>query len=174
MRIAVIYKSKTGNAKKFAEMIAKELNADLFSSNMIHVERLFNYDTIIFGGGLYVRGVYGLRNIVNNLDMLQGKNIIVFATGATTPSKDHVNQVLRTNFTEKQLQHMKVFYLHTGLDHSRLSLYDKLAIKFMKRKLEKKASRTEEEESLLRAYRNTIEFNNAEAVQPLVDYVKEL
>lgn len=174
MRIAVIYKSRTGNARRFAEMIAEELNADLFSSNKFHIERLFTYDTIIFGGGLYARGVYGLRNIINNLDVLGNKNLIVFATGATTPTKQQVDTVLKNNFSERLLSRFKVFYLHTGINHNKLSWVDKMYIRMMKRRLERKQSRTDEENSLLTAYTNTMYYDEEATVKPIIEYVKGL
>ncbi len=174
MRTVVIYKSRTGNARKYAEMIASHLGADLFNSGQIHVERLFSYDTIIFGGGLYVRGIYGLRNLVNNLDLLKDKNIIVYATGATHPKSQDVNSVMRSNFTEEQLKHMKFFYLHSEVNYEMLSFGDKLMISIIKFRLKNKKNRTKEQDGLLEAYAGKHTHDKTECIKPVLDYVSSL
>ncbi len=57
MRSIVIYKSQTGFTQKYAEWIAEELKADIFDILQVNVEMLQNYDTIIYGGGLYAGGI---------------------------------------------------------------------------------------------------------------------
>lgn len=174
MRTAVIYKSKTGNARKYAELIAEELRADLYSSTQVSVELLFEYDTIVFGGGLYTRGVYGLRKLINNSHMLDGKNLIVFATGAIHPSKQSMDYILHMNFTEKQLEKIKFFYLHSQVNHKKLSFGDKMVLKFMKFKLKNSKSLNVRQSALLEAYESTVNHHRDENVKPLVDYVSSL
>lgn len=51
MKTLVIYSSKTGFVKKYAEWIAEELRADLFPADRAHKSIFRSYDTIIYGGG---------------------------------------------------------------------------------------------------------------------------
>lgn len=50
-KIVVIYKSKYGSSKKYAQWIAEEVNGDLFNSSNIKEEKLKEYDIIVYGGG---------------------------------------------------------------------------------------------------------------------------
>jgi hypothetical protein len=43
---------------------------------------LASYDTIIYGGSLYVRGIIGIKLIKENINKLKDKKEVVFATGA--------------------------------------------------------------------------------------------
>jgi hypothetical protein len=54
------------------------------------------YDTIVFGGSLHSVGINGIRLIKNNLDKLRGKNLIVFATGASPDRAEILNKILMT------------------------------------------------------------------------------
>lgn len=65
--IAVIYKSKYGSTKQYAEWISEALKADLFERGNIKYENLYKYKTIIFGGGLYASGIIGFDIIKKNL-----------------------------------------------------------------------------------------------------------
>jgi flavodoxin len=89
MKTLVIYKSKTGFVRKYAEWIAEELRADLFPADRIHKSLYRSYDAVIYGGGLYAGGISGIGHIKNNLADLEGKKVIVFASGAS-PLKIHV------------------------------------------------------------------------------------
>ncbi|NSA18108.1 flavodoxin [Clostridium saccharobutylicum] len=73
MKIVVIYKSKTGFTKKYAEWISKELKADIFKSSKATREMLNEYDTIIYGGSLYASGVIGIKLITKTLISLRIK-----------------------------------------------------------------------------------------------------
>lgn len=46
MKTIVIFKSKTGFVKQYAEWIAEELSGDLYEASKVTAERLTSYDTI--------------------------------------------------------------------------------------------------------------------------------
>jgi flavodoxin len=46
MKTIVIYKSKTGFTKKYAQWIAAELSADLLEAAMVAADKLAAYDTV--------------------------------------------------------------------------------------------------------------------------------
>ncbi|WP_253199588.1 flavodoxin domain-containing protein [Clostridium gasigenes] len=49
----IVYKSKYGSTKVYAQWIAKKLEADIYEVNEVKVDKLLDYNNIIFGGGLY-------------------------------------------------------------------------------------------------------------------------
>jgi len=83
MHTIVIYRSKSGNTRKYAEWIAEELGADLLEASRCGIERISQYDTVVYGGGLYATGINGVKLITNNLRRLKGKKIAVFATAGS-------------------------------------------------------------------------------------------
>ncbi|NLE01149.1 MAG: flavodoxin, partial [Fibrobacter sp.] len=52
-KIIVVYKSKYGTTKRYAEWIAEEVKADLFEQSAVSVEDLLKYDIIVYGGSLH-------------------------------------------------------------------------------------------------------------------------
>ena len=56
-KIAIVYKSKYGSTKKYAQWIAQESSGDLFESSKVKAKKISEYDIIVFGGGLYAGGI---------------------------------------------------------------------------------------------------------------------
>ena len=65
-KIAVIYKSKYGATKRYAGWIALKLDADLYEVSDIGGKDLKDYDTIIYGGPLYIEKIKGIKFLINN------------------------------------------------------------------------------------------------------------
>ena len=99
MKTIVIYKSKTGFTKKYAEWIAEDLSADIFDVSKVTINMLTEYDTMIYGGSLYAVGINGVKFITQNINKLKDKKVVVFATGASPSREEAVNEVRNKNFT---------------------------------------------------------------------------
>lgn len=170
MRCIVIYKSQTGFTKKYAEWIAEELTADLFHVSDVNIGKLKNYDTIIYGGGLYAAGINGIKLITDNTSILEGKKLIVFATGASVGRAEEIDEVRNKNFTAEQQKFIKFFYLRGGFNYKNLSFFNKILMTFLKLKLKKKKDLTSDEKGMLAAYDHPIDFCKKKNIQELIDY----
>ena len=89
----VIYKSKTGFTKRYAEFIAEDLDAEIYELQEIKIEDINKYDTIVYGGGLYAGSINGIDFINKNIDNFKKHKIIVFATGLCTGNNDEINKI---------------------------------------------------------------------------------
>lgn len=176
MKAVVVYKSKTGFVKKYAEWIAQELSADLFEASAITIDKLKEYDAIVYGGGLYIAGINGVKMITQHLDMLKGKKIAVYATGLSPERPEAMRDVTSKNFTPEQLQHIRFFYLRGGFDSSKHSLYYKMLMKLLEWSLKFKQKRkkvlTSDELGILDACKNKADFSNKNYIKELVAYIK--
>ena len=114
MKTVVIYKSKSGYTKKYAEWIAEELNCDIKENKNLKLSDIQAYDTIIYGGGLYATMINGIDLIKKNFEQLKDKNIIVYATGSNPGRAEEMNKVWETTFTEEQRNVIHKFYLRGG------------------------------------------------------------
>lgn len=100
--IAVVYKSKYGSTKIYAQWISQETKADLFEGSEIDAEKLSEYDTIIYGGGLYADGISGISIITKNYETLKNKRIVVFTVGiAPTDNDEAFSHIIEKNFQRK-------------------------------------------------------------------------
>jgi len=171
MKTAVIYKSKSGFAKKYAEWIAQALIADIYESSQVNVEILTEYDTVIYGGGLYAVGINGVKLITKNLDKLKGKNVVVFATGASPSREEALCEVRNKNFTSEQQKQIVFYYLRGGFDYSKLKPLDKVLMTLLKWKMKMKTELVPDEIGMLAAYDKPVDFTRRKNIDELVSYV---
>jgi menaquinone-dependent protoporphyrinogen IX oxidase len=168
----VIYKSKSGFVKKYAEWIAAELAADLFEASEVTIDKLAAYDTVIYGGGLYAVGINGVKFITRNLDKLKGKKVVVFASGATPPREEAIHEVRNRNFSVEQQQRIRFFYLRGGFDYDKLKPVDKVLMTLMKWKLKGKKELVADERGMLAAYDHPADFTRKKNIDELIAYVR--
>lgn len=172
MKTIVIYKSKTGFTKKYAEWIAQELSAEIFAASRVTPAVLKSYETVIYGGGLYAGGINGIKLITRNLDKLQRQRVVVFATGASPAREETIDEVRNKNFSPGQQKKIHFFYLRGGFDYSKLGLFDKLLMQLLKKKLQKKANPTTDERGMLAAFKKPVDFTGKKHIRELVAFIR--
>ena len=170
--IAVIYKSKYGTTKQYAEWIAQELNAVILEASAVKPAQLMTYDIVIYGGGLYAGGIDGVKLITKNLC----KNLIVFTVGLAEPATTDYSAILNKNFSKEMLSAVKVFHLRGGMDYKNLNMIHK-GMMAMVRKVESKkdeSERSEEDRMFLDTYGTKLDFLDKSTIKPLIDHVNSL
>ena len=174
MKTLVVYTSISGFTKKYAEWISEALDADLSEAALSSAGELMKYDTIVFGGSLHSVGINGIRLIKNNLDKLRGKNLIVFATGASPDRAEIPDEIIRKNFQEAERKSIKFFYLRGGFDFGKLDFPNKILMTLLKWKLLSKRDKSPDERGMLAAYSRPLDFTRKEHIAALVRYAKSL
>lgn len=173
-KAVVIYKSKSGYTKTYAEWISEALQCDLKYAEHLTIEQIQDYDIIIYGGGLYAVGINGISLIKNNLNKLEDKNIVVWATGCSPGHKEQLKEVWDYNFTQEQQKTLKMYYLRGGFDYTKLRPGDKLLMKMLKMKLNHMKEQTEDSMGMLKAYDVPEYHCSKDKIADLVEYVKTL
>lgn len=172
MEAIVVYRSKTGFVKKYAEWIAQELSIKAVPGEKIDVGDLKDYDTVIFGGGLYAGGINGIKLVKRTLEVYDDKRIILFSTGASPGRGEEIEEVWNKAFTNDERKKIRLFYLRGGFDYDKLGMKDKMLMKLLKKKLESKKERTEDEQGMLDAYDDPVDFTNRDNIKELIELVK--
>lgn len=174
-KTVVIYKSNYGGTETYAQSIAKTLSADLFCESEVDVEKLFEYDTIVFGGGLYASGINGVSLITKNFEKLKDKNLIVFTVGlAETSDKRTFVPIIKKCFTDKMIEKIVVFNLRGGIDYKRLNLIHRAMMAMLKTMISRKKELSNEEKQMIETYGGKVDFTDIKTIEPLVEYVKNL
>lgn len=173
MRILVVYKSRTGFTEKYAQWISEDLSAELFKVHEIDIDKMLEYDVIIYGGGLYASGIGGVKLITKNLDKLNGKKIVVFGCGATPPREKDIIEIKKANFEEEQIDKLTFFYLRGGFDYSKLSPVFKIIMTLFKIKLKSDAKSNPDAKGMLASYEKPMDFTRKSNIEPLINHIKE-
>jgi menaquinone-dependent protoporphyrinogen IX oxidase len=176
LKTIVIYKSKSGFVRRYAEWIAEELSADLVENTKVNSAIFTGYDAVIYGGGLYESGINGVKLITDNLDKLGGKRVAVFASGASPARKEALDHIIGHNFTAEQLKQLKFFYLRGGFDYSKLTAIDKMLMTLLKLKMSWKKKQNKkllpDEIGMLSAYEKPVDFVKRDHIKELVAYIR--
>jgi menaquinone-dependent protoporphyrinogen IX oxidase len=178
--IAVVYQSKYGATRKYAEWIAEGLTCDLFEGKDIKADNLEPYDTIILGGGLYAGGVNGIKILTKNFSKFSGKNLVLFTCGLADPfdpvNTDNIKKSLNKVLTEEMQDKIKLFHLRGAIDYSKLSPVHRAMMSFACKMIEKKdqSSLTDEDKGMLASYGKNVDFIDKETILPLINYIRDL
>ena len=162
----VIYKSKTGFTKRYAQWIKEDLNCDMVSYDKGVSLSFDSYDTVIFGGGFYAGKINGLNQFKKNLSKLEGKKIIVFATGAAPAEAPDTQNSLRKNFTDAEWSKIKAFYMQSGLCYEKMGTKDKMMMAGLRTILKMSKSSAE----ALKAIQKSFDVTKKDAIKALVEY----
>jgi len=172
MRAIVVYASKTGFVEKYAKWLAEEISAKAVRSEDSRIEDLEEFDTIIFGGGLYAGGINGIKLVKKALERFDDKRIAMFITGASPGREEEIDEVWDRNFTKEEQSRMGMFYLRGGFDYEKLGIKDRMLMTLLKKKLESKKELTEDEAGMLAAYDEPVDFTDRENIKDILSYVK--
>lgn len=171
--IAVIYKSKYGTTKKYAGWIALRLDADLYELSDVRSKDLDNYDTIIYGGPLYVGKIKGINFIIDNYEKISNKNIIVFTIGMESDNEKSRDSIIKGNFEENISQNIKLYHFKGAFNYQELNFIDKILMRFMKKNLESKSKRelTDDDKNVLKGFEERVDLSDKKYINELTDYV---
>lgn len=181
MKTIVIYASKTGYTRQYAEWIRDALGCDLKEASSIRSGDFKEYDTVIYGGGLYAGGVNQIRLIKDHFDQLKEKNLVVWATGLSPERAETSEQVWNQNFSPEQQEKIQAFYLRGGFDFGKLGIRDQILMRMFKIMIKNKSKHkdsgdveAEDMAGILKSFDTPVNFCCRESIDPLVKYVRSL
>ena len=103
MKALIIYKSKTGFTKWYAEFIAKEMDGNLMDLKEVTTEIMSGYDVVVYGGGLYAGMINGYKKAKEMFEKSSANRFILFATGGTpNESTKEIEEVWKNNLSAEE------------------------------------------------------------------------
>ena len=174
MKTIVVYKTKYGSTKTYAEWIAEELSCEAVDVKDADIQKLSEYDTIIYGGGLYAEVINGVSIITKNLDKLKDKKIAVYTTGITPLDcrAYYDTYVIEKNFKNGVPENVKLFNFLGKMKMEELSFVHKAALKTLKKIMSGKKNPTEMEKLLVELCDADGDFSNKDDIKELISYIK--
>ena len=103
MNGVILYQSKYGATKRYADWLSEETGFQCIETRKADINEIVTYDTIILGGGLYASGIAGLSFLKKYISKLTGKKIIVFCCGASPYEENAFQQIKEHNFKDRTL-----------------------------------------------------------------------
>jgi len=170
----VIYISKYGHTKKYAQWLAEELNADICNGKDLKSSMLNNYSTIVFGSGLYAGTSKAALLIAKHFEQLKDKKVALFTCGLFDVSKESniagINKALDKVITPEIRSKIEIFHLRGGIDYGKLSFIHKMMVKMPYSQIMKKPEneRTDEEREFLATYGQKVDFSDRKMLEAVI------
>lgn len=167
MQTIVIYNSKTGFTKRYAEWIAKASGAACLPLSGAKRKDLTGYDAIVFGSWACAGSIKDVDWFTENMDRWKGKKLIVFCVGASPVTPD-VEKSLASNFNEPKLEQADVFYCPGGLNYEKMSASSRLMMRMFVRMIKAKKNKSATEEEMARVMSSSYDIADKRYTAPIL------
>lgn len=173
-KILLLYKSKTGFTKRYAEIIAEETNAVLMDWKKASSKIMSGFDTVIFGSRAFAGTIDGYKKIRQLFLKSSAKRFVLFVTGATPNNAKEVEKFWQQNLSADELAHLPHFYMQSGLCYEKMPWIDKMMMKGMRSMMQKKKDKTEQDKAMEQMISGSYDISSDEYAKPLLSYLKKL
>jgi len=163
-KTAVIYASKYGTTKQYAQWISEELGAELLDARRIKPAQLQAYERVIFGGALYMGGIRGVKLVMKN----PCPSLVVFTVGLVNPKATDYSAVLERN----GLIGTTVFHFRGGIDYGKLGPWHRMVTAMLKRFAPKGRELFEGHSEFMASYGKRVSYVERSSIEPLVRWAR--
>ncbi len=165
----IIYKSKYGSTKKYAEWLAEATGFDCVELSNFSAKDLGKYDIVVYGGGIYASGIAGISFIKKNYAVLSGKKTIVFCCGASAFDQKWFDSLRELNMKD-ELAKIPLYYCRGGCDLENMKFADRTLCKMLIKSLSKKDPKDMEvwETALVEAGQKKSDWTDRANLEPVI------
>ena len=169
----ILYQSKYGATKRYADWISEETGFDCVETKKAKIEAVKQYDTIILGGGIYASGIAGLSFLKKHIKELQGKRIVIFCDGASPYDENAFEQIVDHNMKDT-LTGIPCFYCRGAWDMDNMNLVDRNLCKMLRKAVMKKNPTEYEiwERALVEAGDEKCDWTDKSYIAPILEAVR--
>lgn len=175
MNKIIIYKSKTGFTKRYADWIGEVLKCDVVNYIDFPFETLEKYEYIIYGNRIHAGKVDGLKKIKQMIDKKPMIQLVAFSTGGTpNEATEIVDKIWSDSLSENELTTIPHFYMQAGLNYEKMKFSDRLIMKTLSEIMNKKKNKTEEEAGCENAIASSYDISSIKYIEPLIKYFENI
>ncbi|HKH60813.1 MAG TPA: flavodoxin domain-containing protein [Flavitalea sp.] len=130
MKGLIVYSSKYGATRQYAQWIAEELEITVLTSDAATAEDLVKYDFLVVGSSVYMGKLLITEWLKKNISRLQNKKLFLFVVcGTPSSEKEKQQRILDENVPALLRQMSHTFFLPGRLIKKELSWTDRLLVK---------------------------------------------
>ncbi|NLV74617.1 MAG: hypothetical protein GXY52_08040 [Chloroflexi bacterium] len=170
-RCVVVYRSMYGYTRRYAELIAQALDAQLLEGSRCQPSEVAGCNLLIYLGGVYANRINGWRAFYDRCAP-RGARIILGAVGYLAGTEADMQRLWSTNL--KPGEELPRFYMRGGFDYNRLRLGHKLIMRTMFCVLKGNKNLDAEMRSLLDSYDVPADYVTLENTAELITAARGL
>ncbi|MDD6764899.1 MAG: flavodoxin domain-containing protein [Firmicutes bacterium] len=174
MKGIILYQSKYGATKKYAQWLSERTGFPCVETKRARLSDVREYDTIILGGGIYASGIAGLSFLKKNIKNLHGKKILVFCVGASPYEEKAYREIVDRNMKDG-LSDIPCFYCRGAWDMEAMSIVDRNLCSLLRKAVAKKDPKDYEgwEQALMEAGDDKCDWTDKRYLEPLLAALTE-
>ncbi|MDI9470492.1 MAG: flavodoxin domain-containing protein [Bacillota bacterium] len=172
MRGIILYQSKYGAAKKYAEWLSAASSFPCMELKQAGAENVRDVDLVILGGGVYASRIAGLSFLKKHMDALKGKKLLVYCTGASPLDEGYVRELSAQNL-KGQLEGIPLFYCRGAWEPEKMSVLIRTMLPLLRRGIARKDPADYEvwEAALMSAGDESCDWTDRKYLEPLLEYL---
>ncbi|MDD6916862.1 MAG: flavodoxin domain-containing protein [Candidatus Enteromonas sp.] len=172
MRTLILYTSKTGNTKKYAEDIAQAVNGDVFPLKKYKWKDVGDYDSIVFGGWVMGGKIQGIDDFLSHYDEISDKNILVFSSGMGFVTSESRDRLISGNVLD--IYHIRYYQLRGSFDYSKLHFPYNFMINTSLRALRKDPDSAQDLSMVENLKETPLEFYDQQGIDRIISVLHRL
>jgi menaquinone-dependent protoporphyrinogen IX oxidase len=133
----VLYKSKYGSTKQYAEWIAQDMGFPLIDLNEFPRPDIEVKDVVIIGGWILSNRMVTHSWIKKNLGILKKKKVILFSTSASKPTNELRSKYMNRSLPEEIREDVAYFPLWGRFETDNLNIIDRSIMRVASRMFSK-------------------------------------
>ena len=172
MKGIILYQSKYGATKKYADWLVEATGYDCMETKKANLSSVQNYDVIVLGGGVYASCIARLSFLKKNAGNLSGKKLAVFAVGAS-PYDEKVIQQIRDFHFKDALSDIPLFYCRGAMDEDKLTFTHRTLCRMLQKAVAKQnpAERDPLQAALFSSAGQKSDWTDKTYLEPLLRYL---
>ncbi len=174
MKGIILYKSKYGATRKYAEWLSESTGFPCLETDKADIGAVSGYDVIILGGGIYASGIAGLSFLKKNIAKLKGKKLAVFCCGASPFDQKAFEEIVRHNM-KGELEGVPCFYCRGAWDEEQLTFRDRMLCRMLQKVVAKQNPEECEpwQKALLCAVGQKCDWTDPANLESLIQYIRD-
>lgn len=171
-KIAVVYKSKYGSSKQYAQWLRAAMEAQLFEMP-VTASQLTPFDTVIYVGGMYAGGLSGFSAFKKVWGAGEGKQLVACAVGSAPGDENGAKQIAERNLPANMRDKVKVFQLRGALDYPKMNKLHRAMMWCLKTVLKLTKSKNDPSvKFIVDSYGKRVDFTDKAMIRPVVAFAR--
>lgn len=172
----IIYGTKYGTAKKYAEELSRKIEIPCASYE--EIDDINIYSTIVYIGSLYAGGVQGMKKTMAKYEAGTDKKLIIVTVGLADPTDqentDHIKGGVKKQLPAGVYEQATVLHLRGAIDYTKLSFKHKTMMGLLVRKAKNlpEEKKNAEVRAMIETYNQVVDFVDFDSLSSIIDELK--
>ena len=173
MKSVILYGSRYGSARRYAQELSKQTGIPAVSYQ--EAPLLSELETVVYIGALYAGGVLGLTKTLRRQSFEKHQRLIIVTVGLADPdipqNRENIRNSLQKQIPAQLYGRTAVFHLRGAIDYQALSLGHRTMMALLHRSLQKKPAEewSEEDKALMETYGKQADFVDFASLRPIIN-----